>query len=139
MSFIASTFLVRIFNQMDKLKIILLFALLVVGANSVFAQSESKTSPVIITLDGPTRSIEEINPLVILSSDEYQGRFRFDILKQTKINPETIDSMNVIRGEEAIKQFGEFGKNGAIQIYLKENTYKDLPKEIQKLMVKIKE
>lgn len=137
MSFIASTFLARIFNQIDKLKIILLFAFLLFGANSVFAQTTSKDSPVIITLDCSNRSWENKEPLIILFSDEYQGYFPKEEIGQ--INPEIIERMNVLKDDQATIKYGKSGKSGAIEIYLKEKTYKDLPKEIQKLMVKIKE
>ncbi len=38
------------------------------------------------------------------------------------INPDNIESMNVIKGENAIKNYGEKGKNGVIEIYAKVKT-----------------
>jgi beta-lactamase regulating signal transducer with metallopeptidase domain len=38
------------------------------------------------------------------------------------INPDNIESMNVIKGENAIKNYGDKGKNGVIEIYAKVKT-----------------
>ncbi len=38
------------------------------------------------------------------------------------INPETIYSVNVLKGEEAIKKFGDKAKNGVVEVILKTNT-----------------
>ncbi|MDX5339459.1 MAG: hypothetical protein LPK25_10545 [Cyclobacteriaceae bacterium] len=81
--------------------------------------------------------METKEPLMILFSDGYEGYFTQ--VEIGKIKPETIEKMNVLKDIQATFQYGDSGKNGAIQIYLKENTYKDLPEEIRKLMVKIKD
>lgn len=36
-----------------------------------------------------------------------------------EINPDAIESINVLKGEKAIEKYGEEGKNGAIEIKMK--------------------
>ncbi len=39
--------------------------------------------------------------------------------KLKKIDPDTIDRINIVKGENAINKYGDKGKNGVIEIYLK--------------------
>jgi len=42
-------------------------------------------------------------------------------IEMTAINPNTIQSVNVLKGESAIKKYGEKAANGVIEITLKKN------------------
>lgn len=61
------------------------------------ANNESKVNPLYI-LDGKEISKEELN----------------------KIDAKIIKSMNVIKGEEALKKYGDKGKNGVVEIIIKQ-------------------
>lgn len=119
------------------MKTILILAILLFGAKIAFAQSSSISHPVTFKLDGPMRNLENEGPLIVLYSDGYQGYFAQKEIEQIK--PETIEKMNVLKENQSTAQFGKSGKNGVIQIYLKENTFSNLSEEIQKLMVKIED
>lgn len=55
-------------------------------------------------------------PIIVLDGSIVEGDTDKII---NMINPNTIESMNVIKGENAIKNYGEKGKNGVIEIYAK--------------------
>lgn len=57
------------------------------------------------------------NPLYIIDGEEYKG-----ILED--IDPNTIESVNVLKGESALKQYGEKGRNGVIEIKRKKGSKK---------------
>ena len=66
-------------------------------------------------------------PLVVVNGKEVSS----DYLKS--ISAEIIESMTVLKGEKAINQYGEKGKNGVIELTTKENviiTKKDNPLQI---------
>jgi len=70
----------------------------------------------------------ESEPVIFVNGKE-TGQKVYDI------DPETIKSVNILKGEEAIEKFGEKGKNGVIEITLKNDgakneTYSDLRKSI---------
>jgi hypothetical protein len=70
----------------------------------------------------------ESEPVILVNGKE-TGQKVYDI------DPETIKSVNILKGEEAIEKFGEKGKNGVIEITLKNDgakneTYSDLRKSI---------
>ena len=50
-------------------------------------------------------------PLIIIN-----GKFQEDLKLLKDLDPETIESINIIKGDNAIKKFGEQGANGAIEI-----------------------
>ena len=52
-------------------------------------------------------------PLIIIN-----GKFHEDLKVLKDIDPETIESINIIKGDNAIKKFGEQGANGVIEIIL---------------------
>jgi hypothetical protein len=54
-----------------------------------------------------------VKPLYILDGKEISPQ------EMEKINPDTIESVNVLKGENAITNYGEKGKNGVIVIKLK--------------------
>ena len=42
-----------------------------------------------------------------------------------------IESINILKNEAAIEQYGEVGKNGVVQINLKKGTLKSFPKTLK--------
>jgi hypothetical protein len=47
------------------------------------------------------------------------------------LRPESIESMNVLKGKDATDKYGVQGSNGVIQIQLKEGFFEKLPEEIK--------
>ena len=78
-------------------------------SNSV---QKASSTPVTIRLDGPHYDTT-IKPLYILDGKEMDNK---DI---TKISPDQIESINVLKDEEAKKKYGEKGKHGVVLISLK--------------------
>jgi hypothetical protein len=74
------------------------------GANLAFIGSEEGEKFKIIT-SYPSP------PLIIIN-----GKFQEDLKLLKNLNPETIESINIIKGHNAIKKFGEQGANGVIEI-----------------------
>jgi hypothetical protein len=58
-------------------------------------------------------------PIIVLDGSILEGDTDKII---NMINPDNIESMNVIKGENAIKNYGDKGKNGVIEIYAKVKT-----------------
>ena len=58
---------------------------------------------------------EGTKPLYIVDGEEYTGNFE-------DISPNTIATMDVLKGEAAMKEFGEKGKNGVVRIQLKKES-----------------
>tara|TARA_B100000886_G_scaffold322569_1_gene265677 strand:- start:56 stop:559 length:504 start_codon:yes stop_codon:yes gene_type:complete len=74
------------------------------GANLTFIGSEEGEKFKIITSYSSP-------PLIIIN-----GEFHEDLKLLKDIDPETIESINIIKGDNAIKKFGEQGANGVIEI-----------------------
>ncbi len=55
------------------------------------------------------------HPLIYLEGKE------IDVSEMEKIDPNTIESISVLKEKSAIAQYGEKGKNGVIEIYLKKS------------------
>ena len=72
-----------------------------------------------------TAGIEKSNPLIVIDGEEQTGLQSAELDK--RISPDDIESMIVLKGESAIKKYGEKGKNGVIEI-----TSKDLKKPGEK-------
>ena len=53
-------------------------------------------------------------PLLIID-----GKINEEIDFMNSIDPNTIESVNVLKGEQAVKQYGEKGHNGVVEIMLK--------------------
>jgi beta-lactamase regulating signal transducer with metallopeptidase domain len=67
---------------------------------------------------GVLKKMSDINlkkPLYILNEKEITGK-EFE-----ELNPKSIKSVNVLKSESAIKEYGEKGKNGVIEITTKKN------------------
>src|SRR5690606_31489166 len=63
------------------------------------------------------------DPLYIVDGVEYNGANTPDM------DPSGIDSINVLKGPEAINKYGEKGKNGVIEITTKKNSDPNGPTE----------
>lgn len=99
-----------------------------VTANTGFSKSEWK----VMTITGETDQInasqwgtrsnpaniifypQDEKPLVVLDGKEMENDFNMEF-----IDPEDIESMKVLKGENATKEYGDKGKNGVIEIELK--------------------
>jgi len=57
-------------------------------------------------------------PLIIIN-----GKFQEDLKLLKDLDPETIESINIIKGDNAIIKFGEQGANGAIEIISRETEF----------------
>ena len=57
-------------------------------------------------------------PLIIIN-----GKFQKDLKLLKDLDPETIESINIIKGDNAIKKFGKQGANGAIEIISRETEF----------------
>ena len=66
----------------------------------------------------PTLNLNS-KPIIVLDGSIVEGDTDKII---NMINPDNIESMNVIKGENAIKNYGDKGKNGVIEIYAKVKT-----------------
>lgn len=55
-------------------------------------------------------------PLIIIDGIKKESNFKIE-----EINPDEIQSMNVFKGQQALDKYGESGKNGVIEITMKEN------------------
>ncbi|CAM4290336.1 M56 family metallopeptidase [Gillisia limnaea] len=58
---------------------------------------------------------QDEKPLVVIDGKEKEADF-----DMKSINPEDIESINVLKGENATKEYGDKGKNGVIEIELKD-------------------
>ena len=63
----------------------------------------------------PTKDIEK--PIIIINGAKTKATFE-DL---NKLDPNLIQSMNVLKGKNAIEKYGKDGENGAIEITTKEN------------------
>ena len=55
-------------------------------------------------------------PLIIVDGEKMPSSF-----DTSTINPENIDSITILKGKKAVKDYGEDARSGAIIIYLKQN------------------
>lgn len=99
------------------MKIIIVFLLIAIPALS-HAQKNKKTN----------------NTKVVISSNQNQSLIIVDGIKFSRkdsingldsINPETIERMDVIKGEQALLEYGEEGKNGVILVTTKTSAKKE--------------
>ena len=65
-------------------------------------------------VDSDSVSSRKENPIIIVNEKEITRE------EMQKIKPDDIQSINVLKGEKAIEKYGEKGKNGIIEITLKE-------------------
>jgi hypothetical protein len=99
---------------------------------------KSKNDGVMIRLDGP--SMKHGAPLYIITADNKKLQIpdkadNIDSLATTKtlnyINPNWIETVNVLKGNEATEKYGQLGKNGVILIGLKDGTLEKFPIEFR--------
>ncbi len=118
---------------MKRLAILLPFLLL--GAVPVFGQETQ-------TMDFQSSKIYgtglEKSSLVIIKADNKRTQFYWNSQSPndsafSSIKPDWIDSIDVIKGQNAVDRFGEEGANGVIVLTLKEGTLQKLPGDVKDL------
>lgn len=87
------------------------------GANGLSSTNSSSTPRIIVQ---GLSSSQENAPLYMLDTKDGMKEFK----DFSKINPNDIESINVIKDASAINTFGDKGKNGVIVIKLKEDPKK---------------
>ncbi|MEM6346662.1 MAG: carboxypeptidase-like regulatory domain-containing protein [Bacteroidota bacterium] len=75
---------------------------------------KSGKAEVDLSKDLQNMSAKEKSPLIILDGKEVTKGFKMDTM-----SPDDIESVNVIKGEKAIEQYGEKGRNGVVEITTK--------------------
>jgi len=101
-------------NQFKYALVIPLLAIFIFNFNTkVIAQNKNKDENINITSKSDAGDSE--NPLIIVDGKECE-RSEMD-----KINPDNIESIDVLKGESATTKYGDKGKNGVILITTKEN------------------
>lgn len=69
---------------------------------------------------GSTRFTAEYQPLYLLNDEVISKNHTWDI------KPDQIDSIAVIKGETALRQFGKRGEYGVVKIYVKPEVLADI-------------
>ena len=104
-------------NNLRKLSLVLALPLiggfLWANTSKVYVTEEEPLKGKVITISTGETSIEK-SPLVFVDGVE----FKKDL---NSIDPNEIESMNVLKGESAIEEYGEKGENGVILITLKKD------------------
>ncbi len=77
-------------------------------SKNIWVQKNPKKSIFIVT--------DSIAPLVVID-----GQIRKEKNLMNSLHPDSIESINVLKGESALENYGEEGKNGVIEITLKKN------------------
>ena len=77
------------------------------------------------------------NKQLLFDSDYYNQEYGKEISSFFK--PKLIKEMKIVRGADAINKYGEFGKNGVVQIWLKPKAFKDLNPELKERFQPIKD
>jgi hypothetical protein len=121
---------------------ILCILIMLVSTIKIYGQGtdtlNSKNERVRIQIDGPPSQLGP--PLFIITADykrlQFQGKAnKVDADSTTNglnyINPDWIQTLNVIKGKEATDKYGPLGKNGVILIELKNGTLEKLPLELR--------
>jgi hypothetical protein len=107
--------------------------LLVMFGGMVQAQGKGDTS-VALQPVGEFSKVE--GPLFILKAQgkkavmQQKGDFE-ESLKSYEVLPDWIERITVLKGESAINAYGENAKFGAIEIELKEEAWKQVPKKLK--------
>ena len=74
-------------------------------------------------------------PLYVVKITGEEKEVAIDASKDTEkiggIDPATIESINVVKGEAAIKKYGDKGVNGVVVIEIYKKHFDKLPKAIQ--------
>ena len=88
-----------------------------------------------IMIDGPNSNTltAENSPLFIFR----MGNMAFEVEEEdslilTQIEPRWIESIKVVKGQDAIEQYGTKAKNGAVSIELKKDSFEILPLTVKR-------
>ena len=77
------------------------------------SETNQTTTKKVITINSKNNSVTHATPLTILDGKE------ISMEDMESINPESIESVNVLKDETATKKYGDKGKNGVIEITTK--------------------
>lgn len=94
------------------MKIIIVFMLLAIHALS-HAQKNKETNDAKVSVTSSSQN----KALIIVDGIKFSRKDSINILDS--LNPETIERMDVIKGEQAILEYGEAGKDGVILVTTK--------------------
>ena len=88
---------------------------------AAFSQTTPPKAEIIVAEPMRMQSINGTNPpLLVLDSAVFSFKENADFSKKiNSINPDSIESMNVLKGQQAVDAFGEKGTNGVIVITMK--------------------
>ena len=89
-----------------------------------FSQTQLPKEEIIAAKPMRMQSINGTNPpLLVLDSAVFSFEENADFSKKiNSINPDSIESMNVLKGQQAMDVFGEKGANGVIVITMKKTS-----------------
>ncbi len=92
---------------------------------------DAKRQGVIITLDGPTKNLG--NPIFFIIADSLTTTFeRSELLgDSTRIDPNWIQSIKVMKHEEATQKYGIRGEFGVVIIELKKGALDSMPRALR--------
>ena len=84
-------------------------------------------------VEGKTNVVRFSEPLFVISLDNQTFQVKqSELLRDSiSIKPEWIQSINVLKGPDALAKYGERGKHGAILIDLKKESLDLLPPEMK--------
>lgn len=93
-------------------------------SSSAVAQDNSEDSKIMSRLTagdytGPYHKGDELRPLIVIQNG--QDFYKVESSDLIEINPDWIEQAEVIKGESAVRIFGERGGNGVVMIILKED------------------
>ncbi len=112
------------------MKVYLTALLIVIIGKSAIAQTDSLKSNTTIHICAPSKHQVLNPPLVMVMS--HSKTFIIADSNLNIINPSWIKTINVLKGDNAIKNYGEAGKNGVIEITINDEKYPDAYQSIQK-------
>ena len=124
------------------MRLILMSLLLVFASAVAFAQTDGKTLSITAPAFTPVNSIKNkdtamrictcstgssiASPLIVIFSHDkiiYKSTGSSDML--SKISPQAIKSINVLKGSSTLVKYGDLAKDGVIEIYLDDKNYPD--------------
>lgn len=119
---------------MTKSGFLFLLILSFASFSSYGQEAEAKT---VVVKTRCVSSLEEPgNPLFVIFVGDLTGEFEDKDIRG--INPDHIKEMKVLKTPDAVKEYGEAAKNGAILIWLKDEALNQLPKAMVKGLSKMK-
>ncbi len=102
----------------DLISVVLISVLKNESASTKIYGEQAKNGVIIINTKTKYNSVET-DPLIIVNGKETGQKIE-------DIDPETIQSVNVLKDESATEKYGEKGKNGVIEIKLKSDTSSEI-------------